>query len=215
VDDFVSQVSGVSALAEPARRALYLYVAAQPEAVSRDQAAEGVDLPRHTAKFHDLILAELSRSTRGRPWRVTVGRPYPGSYGIARSYEEAREGLTMAVRLHLDTPVIHAEQLLIYRVLLRDQPAIADLVRTVLGGLVRARGGAEPLLATLDAYFAAGSVTTETARRLHLSVRAVTYRLDRITTLTGHDPTDPAQRFTINAAVLGAKLLGWPENDLG
>jgi DNA-binding PucR family transcriptional regulator len=162
----------------------------------------------------DLILAELSRSTRGRPWRVTVGRPYPGSYGIARSYEEAREGLTMAVRLHLETPVIHAEQLLIYRVLLRDQPAIADLVRTVLGGLVRARGGADPLLATLDSYFAAGSVTAETARRLHLSVRAVTYRLDRIKTLTGHDPTDPAQRFTINAAVLGAKLLSWPENDL-
>jgi hypothetical protein len=163
----------------------------------------------------DLMFAELGRSTRGRPWRVTVGRPYPGSYGIARSYEEAREGLTMAERLHLDMPVIHAEQLLIYRVLLRDQPAIADLVRTVLGGLADARGGAEPLLTTLDAYFAAGCVTTETARRLHLSVRAVTYRLDRITTLTGHDPTDPAQRFTVNAAALGAKLLGWPKHDLG
>ena len=160
------------------------------------------------------MLAELDRSPRGRPWRVTVGRPYPGSYGIPRSYEEAREGLTMAVRLHLDTPVIHAEQLLIYRVLLRDQPAITDLVQAVLGPLVQARGGAEPLLTTLDAYFATGSVTTETARRLHLSVRAVTYRLDRIRTLTGHDPTDPTQRFTIHAAVLGARLLGWPEHDL-
>ena len=162
----------------------------------------------------DLMLAELSRSPRGRPWRVTVGRPYPGSYGIARSYEEAREGLTMAVRLHLDTPLIQAEQLLVYRVLLRDQPAIIDLVHSVLGQLVHSRGGAEPLLATLDAYFATGGVTTETARRLHLSVRAVTYRLDRIKTLTGYDPTDPAQRFTINTAVLGAKLLGWPKHDL-
>jgi sugar diacid utilization regulator len=167
------------------------------------------------ARLGDLMLAELGRSTRGQPWRVTVGRPYTGSYGIARSYEEAREGLMMAERLQLDTPVIHAEQLLIYRVLLRDQPAIADLVRTVLGGLAHARGGAEPLLATLDAYFATGCVTTETARRLHLSVRAVTYRLDRITTLTGHDPTDPAQRFTMHAAALGAKLLGWPNQDLG
>ena len=162
----------------------------------------------------DLVLRELSRSPRGRPWRVTAGRPYPGSYGIARSYEEAREGLAMAVRLHLDTPLIQAEQLLVYRVLLRDQPAIVDLVQSVLGQLVQSRGGAEPLLATLDAYFAAGGVTTETARRLHLSVRAVTYRLDRIKTLTGYDPTDPAQRFNINAAVLGAKLLGWPKHDL-
>jgi sugar diacid utilization regulator len=177
-----------------------------------DTDAPGPRTGPHT--LGDLMLAELSRSTRGRPWRVTVGRPYPGSYGTARSYEEAREGLTMAARLHLDTPVIHAEQLLIYRVLLRDQPAIADLVHSVLNGLVHARGGAQPLLTTLDAYFATGSVTTETARRLHLSVRAVTYRLDRIKTLTGHDPTDPAQRFTINAAVLGAKLLGWPEHDL-
>ena len=165
-------------------------------------------------KLGDFMLAELNRSARGRPWRVSVGRPYPGSYGIPRSYEEAREGLTMAVRLRLDTPVIHAEQLLIYRVLLRDQPAITDLVQSVLGPLVTARGGAEPLLTTLDAYFATGAVSTETARQLHLSVRAVTYRLNRIRTLTGYDPTDPTQRFTVQAAVLGARLLGWPQHEL-
>jgi sugar diacid utilization regulator len=162
----------------------------------------------------DLLLTQLEHSSRSGPWRVAVGRPYAGSYGIPRSYEEAREGLTMAVRLRLDSPLIQAEQLLVYRVLLRDQPAIADLVQSVLGRLVLARGGAEPLLATLDAYFATGSIITETARRLHLSVRAVTYRLDRIKTLTGYDPTDPAQRFTVHAAMLGAKLLGWPQRDL-
>jgi sugar diacid utilization regulator len=180
-------------------------------------APADTDIPRTRMRprtLGDLMLTELGRSARGRPWRVAAGRPYPGSYGIPRSYEEAREAMAMAVRLRLDTPVIHAEQLLIYRVLLRDQPAITDLVRSVLGKLVEARGGAEPLLATLDAYFATGGVTTQAARRLHLSVRAVTYRLERIKTLTGHDPTDPAQRFTINAAVLGAKLLGWPEREL-
>jgi sugar diacid utilization regulator len=174
-----------------------------------------VPTPAGAAKrLGDFMLAELNRSRRGRPWRITVGRPYPGSYGIPRSYEEAREGLTMAVRLHLDTPVIHAEQLLIYRVLLRDQPAISDLVQSVLGALTEARGGAEPLLATLDSYFETGGVATEAARRLHLSVRAVTYRLGKIKSLTGYDPTDPAQRFTIHAAVLGARLLGWPGHDL-
>ena len=162
----------------------------------------------------ELLLTEVERLSRSGPWRVTVGRPYPGSYGIARSYEEAREGLTMAVRLGLDGPLLAAEQLLIYRVLLRDQPAIADLVQSVLGRLVEARGGAEPLLATLDAYFATGGITTETARRIHLSVRAVTYRLERIKTLTGYDPTDPAQRFTVHTALLGARLLGWPQRAL-
>jgi DNA-binding PucR family transcriptional regulator len=41
-------------------------------------------------------------------------------------------------------------------------------------------------------------------------VRAVTYRLERVATLSGRDPTDPADRFTLNTAVLGAKLLDWP-----
>ncbi|MGD9985600.1 PucR family transcriptional regulator [Pseudonocardia sp.] len=167
-----------------------------------------------TRGLGELMHSDLRRAPRGGPWRIAVGRPHPGSYGIARSYEEAREALGMAARLRLETPVVRAEDLLIYRVLLRDQPAITDLVHAVMSPLAKARGGAGPLLATLDAYFAAGCVVTETARRLQLSVRAVTYRLDRIADLTGYDPTDPANRFTVHAATLGARLLGWPQRDL-
>ena len=86
-----------------------------------------------------LMHRELSRLPRGRPWRVAVGRAHPGLYGIARSYEEAREALTMAGRLHVDKPVVHAHELLIYRVLLRDQPAIVDLVQAVLSPHTGAR----------------------------------------------------------------------------
>lgn len=161
-----------------------------------------------------LIHAELSRLRRGSPWRVAVGRPHPGAYGIARSYEEARDGLTTAVRMQLDNPVVEGEDLLIYRVLFRDQPAIVDLVHSVLSPLRQARGGAGPLLDTLEAYFASGGVATAAALRLHLSVRAVTYRLDRVRALTGYDPTDPSHRFSLNAAVLGARLLRWPEHEL-
>ncbi|GMA87946.1 hypothetical protein GCM10025868_31960 [Angustibacter aerolatus] len=41
-------------------------------------------------------------------------------------------------------------------------------------------------------------------------MRAVTYRLARITSLLDRDPTDPQDRFALQAAVLGARLLGWP-----
>ncbi|MEV0163371.1 PucR family transcriptional regulator [Nonomuraea fuscirosea] len=161
-----------------------------------------------------LMHRELSRLPRGRPWRVAVGRAHPGLYGIARSYEEAREALTMAGRLRVDTPVVNAHDLLIYRVLLRDQPAIVDLVNAVLSPLSQARGGAQPLLATLEAYFDTGEVATESAKRLHVSVRTVTYRLNRVKTLTGYNPADPAHRFTLQAAVLGAKVLNWPQQPL-
>lgn len=157
-----------------------------------------------------LIHDELSHLRHGCPWRIAVGRPHPGVYGIARSYEEAREALAMATRLEIQDPVVHAHDLLIYRVLLRDQPAILDLVQAVLSPLLHARGGAEPLLDTLQAYFDAGEVATEAARRIHLSVRTVTYRLDRVKKLTGYDPSNPAHRFTLHTAVSGARALNWP-----
>ncbi len=142
--------------------------------------------------------------------RVGVGRSRAGPTGVARSYEEAVEALDLAGRLGLDDPVVEAASLLVYRVLLRDRGAIAELVGGVLGPLERARGGAGPLLDTLAAYFATGGVAAQTARRLHIGVRTVTYRLDRIRTLTGYAATDPAHRFTLEAAVLGARLLDWP-----
>jgi DNA-binding PucR family transcriptional regulator len=117
----------------------------------------------------------------------------------------------METRLNVDNDIVETKDLLTYRVLSRDQPALVDLVYSVLSPLAQARGGAAPLVDTLAAYFDCGCVATATASRLHLSVRAVTYRLDRVRTLTGLDPLDPAHRFTLHAATLGAKLLGWPK----
>jgi sugar diacid utilization regulator len=188
-----------------------LVVLAPADTATSGRIAPGLEASNELGR---LMHRELNRLRRGRPWRVAVGRPHPGLYGIARSYEEAREALTMAGRLHVDNPVLNAHDLLIYRVLLRDQPAMVDLVHAVLSPLGNARGGAGPLLDTLDAYFATGGVATESAKRLHVSVRTVTYRLDRVKALTGYNPTDPAHRFTLQAAVLGARVLNWPQEQL-
>jgi sugar diacid utilization regulator len=161
-----------------------------------------------------VVHAVLAQHPARTQWRVGVGRPHSGAYGIARSYEEAREALDLAGRLALDRPVIDARDVLVYRVLGRDQAAMIDLVGAVLTPLTRARGGAAPLLDTLETYLSAGRVATEAARRLHLSVRAVTYRLDRVHELTGLDPTNPEDAFTLHAAVLGARLVGWPQQPL-
>ena len=158
--------------------------------------------------------SRLRQSARHDQWQVAAGRPYPGAYGIARSYEEARETLLLARRLHLDDNVVQARHLLMFRVLARDQAALVDLVHALLEPLTRSRGGAEPLLQTLETYFATGGVATETARRLHMSVRTVTYRLAKVKTLTGTDPADPAQRLALHMAVVGARLLNWPASNL-
>jgi sugar diacid utilization regulator len=157
---------------------------------------------------------QLRRPSGVGRWQLTLGRARPGAAGVFASYEEALDARELAARLRLDRPVVAVNDLLVYRMLLRDRTAIADLVNATLRPLTRARGGAAPLLETLAAYYETGGNTTETARRLHLSVRAVTYRLERVTALTGRDPANPADRFTLNTAVLGAKLLDWPRQPL-
>jgi sugar diacid utilization regulator len=147
-------------------------------------------------------------------WCVGIGRPHAGPIGVVRSYEEARGTVELAASLGLTGRVLNTTDLLVFQVLLRDRVAIINLVATVLGPLAQARGGAKPLLDTLAAYFAAGGVTAAAARRLYLSVRAVTYRLSRIKKLTGKDVNDPTERFTLEAAVLGARLLDWPNRPL-
>lgn len=150
MDDFVSQVSGVSALAEPARRALYLYVAAQPEAVSRDQAAEGADLPRHTAKFHlDKLVEEGLLDTE---FRRLSGRRGPGAGRPTKLYRRsARQVAVTLPQRHYDL----AGQILACAVdtAVRDRipvdeavhRAAADCGRRLGAAEQPRRGGASPL----------------------------------------------------------------------
>lgn len=145
-------------------------------------------------------------------WRVGLGRPHPGPGGVVTSYREAVNAIELGDRLELRASVLKAADLLVFPVLLRDRAAIEDLVTTVLSPLLDARGGPEPLLDTLEAVFASQGNQTAAARRLGLSTRAVTYRLERIRRLTGFSPDDPTQRFTLETAVLGARLLGWPSS---
>lgn len=146
--------------------------------------------------------------------RAAIGRPQPGAGGVVRSYEEALGVLDLADRIGLDEPVLHAADLLVFPVLTRDRDAMADLVRSALGPLEQARGGAQPLLDTLHAYFDSGYVAAQAARQLSLSVRALTYRLERIHRLTGSDPADPLQRYTLQTAAIGARLLDWPAKEI-
>ncbi len=169
------------------------------------------------------VAAALARALGGppepaavgpRPWRVAYGRSYPGPAGVRRSYDEAGDALDVADRLGLPEAVVDAADLLLYQVLLRDRGAITDLVGALLTPLAGARGGAQPLLDTLQAYYACGGVAAEAARRLHPSARAMTYRLARIRSLTGHDPADPAQGLALRVAVIGAQVLDWPATPL-
>jgi predicted ArsR family transcriptional regulator len=94
-DQLSAQASGIGALAEPVRRDLYLFVVGEPDAVSREQAAEGVGVPRHTAKFHldklvdeGLLVVEFRRLT---------GRTGPGAGRPAKLYRRSDRQLSVSL----------------------------------------------------------------------------------------------------------------------
>jgi sugar diacid utilization regulator len=156
----------------------------------------------------------LRRTAAVGHWRIGVGQAHQGPSGVRFSFEQAQEALDLGRRLGSDKRVLNSADLLVQRVMVRDEAAMRDLVEAVLTPLLTARGGAEPLLRTLEAYFAAGGNASLSARSMHLSVRALTYRLEKIADLTGRDPADSGARFELQTAVLGARLLGWPAHPI-
>ena len=85
--DLAGQISAVGALADPARRALYRFVAGADAPVSRDQAAAGVGLARHTVKFHlDRLVDDGLLETE---FRRLSGRRGPGAGRPSKLYRRA------------------------------------------------------------------------------------------------------------------------------
>lgn len=183
-------------------------VFAAPDRAAVDEVVGALkdNLPTSTTA----VGVRLHRVAAVGSWRMGVGRAHPGPPGVGQSYTQAVEALDLGSRMGIDSPVVDAADLLLHRVLLRDESAMRELVDAVLTPLAAARGGAEPLLQTLEAYFEAGGNSTVAARSLHLSVRALTYRLAKIATLTGRDPVDPRHRLELQTALVGARLLGLP-----
>ncbi len=151
-EDFDSRVTSIAALAEPVRRALYLYVVGQPASVGRDQAATAVGVAHHVAKFNldkleeeGLLEVEFSRP----PGRRGPGAGRPAklyrrtSREIEVSLPERRYDLAGQV---MATAIARSEQTLAP---ISEALAVAatDAGRA-LGQEVRAKAGGRPSQAT-------------------------------------------------------------------
>jgi DNA-binding PucR family transcriptional regulator len=162
--------------------------------------------PASATDAADQLASFLGEVAEGS-WRLAAGTPEPGPAGPARSYRRAVDTLTLGDRLEIVAPVLRYEDLRPFHLLARDPRALAEVVEDVLGGLESARGGAAPLVETIEAYVAESGNVTGTARRLFLTPRAVTYRIATIEKLTGRDLTAPDDRFVLELAARGRRLL--------
>jgi predicted ArsR family transcriptional regulator len=135
--DLDARLDRVAALGEPLRRALYRFVAAQTEPVTREQAAAGVGVATYTAKFHLDRLVDDGLLEAG--YRRPPGRGGPGAGRPAKIYRRSDTDIEVSLperrydlagRL-LAKAVAQAE---------RTETPISDTLRSVAADAGRAVG---------------------------------------------------------------------------
>lgn len=94
-EELSARAGGIGALAEPVRHDLYRFVAAAAGPVSREQAADGVGVPLHTAKFHLDKLVDAGLLTV--EFRRLTGRTGPGAGRPAKLYRRADGELSVSL----------------------------------------------------------------------------------------------------------------------
>jgi carbohydrate diacid regulator len=140
-------------------------------------------------------LTALKRAAAGLLRRLTsdthsainlgIGRYHPGIRGLARSYADARAALSLGRRFHGQSHIHCLDELGIASFIgVPDERTKIDLARYLLSPLDH-----EPVfLQTLEAFFAHDCSPSTTAAALSIHRNTLTYRLDKITSLTGLDP---------------------------
>jgi predicted ArsR family transcriptional regulator len=93
--DPLEDAADLAALAEPLRRRLYRYVARSAAPVGREEAAEAVGVPVHTAKFHlDRLVDDGLLEVE---YRRLTGRTGPGAGRPAKLYRRSDRELTVSL----------------------------------------------------------------------------------------------------------------------
>lgn len=151
------------------------------------------------------LLSHLQRAIQS-DITIGIGRYHPGVRGLARSYQDARAAVLLgrhfqgANRLHCLDGLGAAAFIGV-----SEEQTKIDLARHLLSPMDQ-----DPeLLETVRVFFAADCIPSTTAQRLIIHRNTLTYRLDKVTSLTGLDP----RRFDDAIQIRLALLLRTLQND--
>ncbi|NUR06024.1 MAG: helix-turn-helix domain-containing protein [Nocardioidaceae bacterium] len=140
----------------------------------------------------------------GRRMVVGIGGEEAGADGAAASHDDARLAARAATLLPELGPVVGAESLGVYRLLLRLPPGelAASRYPAELRRLVDADSN-DNLVETLAAYLSCAGDVTAASAALHVHRSTLYYRLGRIEEIAGVDLRDGEQRLRLH---LGLKM---------
>jgi carbohydrate diacid regulator len=146
----------------------------------------------------DGLLAWLERQT-GTLVTIGIGRFHPGLAGLARSYQDARAALSLGRRLGLSKRVYCLDDLGAAALVgISDERTKLELAARLLGPLDSEHG----LIATLQVFFDENCCPSTTAKRLAIHRNTLSYRLDKVASLTGLDPRRFDDAIQIRLALL-------------
>jgi hypothetical protein len=174
---------------------------------TRPAARAARERPSPTLALGQRLVAHLAHLYPDLPVTGGVGGPCTAPGQLASAYRQARRALETAHRLGQTSAVLPFAELGIYRLLHRvDDPAeLADFADGVLGALVAydREHGAE-FVRTLAVYLREHGSLQHAARELSVHVNTVSYRLQRVQTITGLDLENADDRL---AAQVALKIL--------
>ena len=168
------------------------------------------DLPA-VEKLAGQILAAAAPVMKPGSASVGIGNLANAVGELARSHVEARQALRLTRRAGGKGRVASYRSLGAFRLLLEVQSpdALRRFVDELLGPLLEyAQSRDTPLLETLEALSAARWVRRAAARQLGIHINSMTYRVERIQSLTGLLLDDPETRVAISIALRARAMLG-------
>lgn len=136
---------------------------------------------------------------------IGIGRYHPTIQGLAQSYEDARVALSLGKRFHGPNQTHCLDQLGIAAFVgVSDEATKVELARHLLSPLDQ-----EPeLLETLEVFFQRNCCPSAIAKQLSIHRNTLSYRLEKITSLTGLDPRQFDDALQIRLALILRSLRG-------
>jgi sugar diacid utilization regulator/putative methionine-R-sulfoxide reductase with GAF domain len=162
-------------------------------------------------KLASQVLAAAAPVMKPGSASVGIGNLANGVAELARSHVEARQALRLTRRAGGRGRVASYRSLGAFRLLLEVQSpdALRRFVNELLGTLLTyAQSRETPLLETLEALAAARWVRRAAARQLGIHINSMSYRVERIQSLTGLQLDDPETRVAISIALRARAMLG-------
>ncbi|MGF1515264.1 MAG: PucR family transcriptional regulator [Elainellaceae cyanobacterium] len=156
----------------------------------------------------DGLLQRLRQDT-GAAISVGIGRYHPGLTGLAHSFEDARVALSLGRRLSGPNQVYCLDRLGIAAfTCIADEQTKVELATHLLSPL----DSDSDLLTVLSTFFEEDCCPSSAAKRLSIHRNTLSYRLDKISSLTGLNPRRFDDAVQIRLALLLRTLLQ-PQHD--